>query len=149
MHSIGCSSTKTPFRLAQNRTALFLCRFCRRTSAKHTNVDYGAGTDGGHGRPLCQRCTTGTHCRHRSGSYRLESILSEYANIAYWGIVALLMIRLIMQLAGIIRLACRCRKIQIGNTSIHLLPKADGPFSFSTGFLSIRPRIRKRNSTKY
>lgn len=59
-----------------------------------------------------------------------KSILSEYANIAYWGIMALLMIRLIMQLAGIIRLTCRCRKIQIGNTSIHLLPKADGPFSF-------------------
>ncbi|MCR6508338.1 M56 family metallopeptidase [Bacteroides sp. KH569_7] len=59
-----------------------------------------------------------------------KSILSEYANIAYWGMVALLMIRLIMQLAGIIHLACRCRKIQIGNTSIHLLPKADGPFSF-------------------
>ena len=93
-------------------------------------MDYGAGTDGGHGRSLCQRCATGTHSRHRSGSDRLESILSEYANIAYWGIVALLMIRLIMQLAGIIRLTCRCRKIQIGNTSIHLLPKADGPFSF-------------------
>lgn len=59
-----------------------------------------------------------------------KSILSEYANIAYWGIAALLMIRLIVQLAGIIRLACQCRKIQIGNTSIHLLPKADGPFSF-------------------
>lgn len=59
-----------------------------------------------------------------------KSILSEYTNIAYWGIAALLMIRLIMQLAGIIRLTCRCRKIQIGNTSIHLLPKADGPFSF-------------------
>ena len=60
------------FRLAQNRTALFLCRFCRRTSAEHTNVDYGAGTDGGHGRPLCQRCAAGTHSRHRSGSDRLE-----------------------------------------------------------------------------
>ena len=59
-----------------------------------------------------------------------KSILSEYANIAYWGIAALLMIRLVMQLAGIIRLACRCRKVQIGNTNIHLLPKADGPFSF-------------------
>ena len=59
-----------------------------------------------------------------------KNILSGYANIAYWGIAALLMIRLVMQLAGIIRLACRCRKIQIGNTSIHLLPKADGPFSF-------------------
>ena len=59
-----------------------------------------------------------------------KSILSEYANIAYWGIAALLMIRLVMQLAGIIHLACRCRKVQIGNTNIHLLPKADGPFSF-------------------
>ena len=29
-----------------------------------------------------------------------KSILSEYANIAYWGIVALLMIRLIMQTGG-------------------------------------------------
>ena len=72
MHSIGYSSTKTRFRLAQNRTALFLCRFRRRTFAEHTNVDYGAGTDGSHGRPLCQRCTAGTHSRHRSGSDRLE-----------------------------------------------------------------------------
>ena len=48
-----------------------------------------------------------------------KSILSEYANIAYWGIVALLMIRLVMQLAGIIHLACRCRKVQIGNTNIY------------------------------
>ena len=55
------------------RTALlFLCRFRRRTFAEHTNVDYGAGTDGSHGRPLCQRCTAGTHSRHRSGSDRLE-----------------------------------------------------------------------------
>ena len=58
-----------------------------------------------------------------------KSILSEYANIAYWGIAALLMIRLVMQLAGIIRLACRCRKVQIGNTNIHLLPK-QRTFSF-------------------
>ena len=47
-----------------------------------------------------------------------KSILSEYANIAYWGIVALLMIRLVMQLAGIIHLACRCRKVQIDATKL-------------------------------
>ena len=39
-----------------------------------------------------------------------KSILSEYANIAYWGIAALLMIRLVVQLAGIIRLANRQHK---------------------------------------
>ena len=54
----------------------------------------------------------------------------EYASIAYWGVVAFLSIRFTIQLAGIIRLAYQCRKIQIGNTNIHLLPKADGPFSF-------------------
>lgn len=59
-----------------------------------------------------------------------KSVISTYVHIAYWGVVALLMMRLVLQLASIIRLACRCRKIEIGNTSVHLLPKADGPFSF-------------------
>lgn len=59
-----------------------------------------------------------------------KNLILEYANIAYWGVVAFLAIRFTIQLAGIIRLAYQCRKIQIGNTNIHLLPKADGPFSF-------------------
>lgn len=59
-----------------------------------------------------------------------KSIILEYAGMAYWGIVALLVMRFLVQLAGIIRLACRCRKVQIGDTNIHLLPKAAGPFSF-------------------
>lgn len=63
-----------------------------------------------------------------------KSILSEYANIAYWGIAALLMIRLVMQLAGIIRLACRCRKVQIGNTIYICFPKQTDLSPFSTGF---------------
>lgn len=59
-----------------------------------------------------------------------KNLILEYASIAYWGVVAFLSIRFTIQLAGIIRLAYQCRKIQIGNTNIHLLPKADGPFSF-------------------
>ena len=59
-----------------------------------------------------------------------KSIILEYAGIAYWVIVALLVTRFMVQLAGIIRLACRCRKVQIGDSTIHLLPRADGPFSF-------------------
>ena len=59
-----------------------------------------------------------------------KNLILEYANIAYWGVVAFLAIRFTIQLAGIIRLAYQCRKIQIGHTNIHLLPKADGPFSF-------------------
>ena len=59
-----------------------------------------------------------------------KNLILEYASIAYWGVVAFLAIRFTIQLAGIIRLAYQCRKMQIGDTNIHLLPKADGPFSF-------------------
>lgn len=59
-----------------------------------------------------------------------KSLILEYATIAYWIIVALLAMRFVIQLAGIIRLAYQCRKIQIGDSTIHLLPRADGPFSF-------------------
>ena len=59
-----------------------------------------------------------------------KNLILEYASIAYWGVVAFLAIRFTIQLAGIIRLAYQCRKMQIGDANIHLLPKADGPFSF-------------------
>ena len=44
--------------------------------------------------------------------------------------VIVLAIRFFIQLAGIIRLAFRCRKAKIGNTNVHLLRQASGPFSF-------------------
>lgn len=59
-----------------------------------------------------------------------KSILATVARASYWGIVALLLVRFAGQLAGIVRLACRCRKVQIGGASIYLLPRAGGPFSF-------------------
>lgn len=59
-----------------------------------------------------------------------KSIILEYANIAYWGIMALLILRFFIQLFGIIRLAYRCRKEQISGANIYLLSKAEGPFSF-------------------
>lgn len=59
-----------------------------------------------------------------------KNLILEYASIAYWGVVAFLAIRFTIQLAGIIRLAYQYRKMQIGDANIHLLPKADGPFSF-------------------
>lgn len=59
-----------------------------------------------------------------------KGMLLEYTGIVYWAIAALLAARFTMQLAGIIRLACRCNKRQIGGSTVHVLPKADGPFSF-------------------
>ncbi len=59
-----------------------------------------------------------------------KTLLLQTAGFIYWGGVALLAIRLLIQLAGIIRLAFRCRKTRIENTNVHLLKQAGGPFSF-------------------
>ena len=59
-----------------------------------------------------------------------KSILLQTAGFVYWGGVALLAGPFLVQLAGIIRLAFRSRKTKIGNTNVHLLKQADGPFSF-------------------
>ena len=50
-----------------------------------------------------------------------KSILLQTAGFVYWGGVALLAGRFLVQLAGIIRLAFRSRKTKIGNTNVHLL----------------------------
>lgn len=59
-----------------------------------------------------------------------KSLLLQTVGFAYWGMVIVLAIRFFIQLAGIIRLAFRCRKAKIGNTNVHLLRQASGPFSF-------------------
>ncbi len=59
-----------------------------------------------------------------------KAILLQTAGFIYWGGVALLAARFLIQLAGIIRLAFRSRKTKIGNTNVHLLKQASGPFSF-------------------
>ena len=57
-------------------------------------------------------------------------MIRKAATFAYWGGVAFLIIRFFIQLAGIIRLACRCRTVRIGGSNIHLLSREGGPFSF-------------------
>lgn len=59
-----------------------------------------------------------------------KAILLQTAGFVYWGGVALLAARFLIQLAGIIRLAFRSWKTKIGNTNVHLLKQASGPFSF-------------------
>lgn len=50
--------------------------------------------------------------------------------VAYWLVAALLALRFLFQLAGIVRLARRCPTQKIDGTTVHLLPRAEGPFSF-------------------
>lgn len=59
-----------------------------------------------------------------------KTLLLQTVSFAYWGMVIVLAIRFFIQLAGIIRLAFRCQKAKIGNTNVHLLRQASGPFSF-------------------
>ncbi|WP_291528365.1 M56 family metallopeptidase [Bacteroides sp. UBA939] len=59
-----------------------------------------------------------------------KALLLKSADFIYWGVVALLAIRLLIQLSGIIRLVFRCRKIRMGNSNVHLLKQPEGPFSF-------------------
>lgn len=59
-----------------------------------------------------------------------KTLLLEITGFIYWGVVALLAARLLIQLASIIRLALRCRTARIRNANVHLLKQASGPFSF-------------------
>ena len=59
-----------------------------------------------------------------------KQLLVQGIDIVYWLVVALLALRFVVQLAGIFRLARRCSVQEIDGTTVHLLPRAEGPFSF-------------------
>lgn len=59
-----------------------------------------------------------------------KQLLVQGIGIVYWLVVVLLALRFVVQLAGIFRLARRCSVQEIDGTTVHLLPRAEGPFSF-------------------
>lgn len=59
-----------------------------------------------------------------------ENIISSCASFIYWGILFILIIRFLIQLTGIIRLAFKCRTTQINGSTLYLLNRPGGPFSF-------------------
>lgn len=59
-----------------------------------------------------------------------KQLLADGIGIAYWLVVALLTARFLVQLTGIIRLGRRCPTQKINDTTVHLLPRPEGPFSF-------------------
>jgi len=59
-----------------------------------------------------------------------KQLLADGVGIAYWLVVALLAARFLVQLTGIIRLGRRCPTQKIDDTTVHLLPRPEGPFSF-------------------
>ena len=59
-----------------------------------------------------------------------KQLLADGIGIAYWLVVALLAARFLVQLTGIIRLGRRCPTQKIDDTTVHLLPRPEGPFSF-------------------
>lgn len=59
-----------------------------------------------------------------------RQLVTDGIVVAYWLVAALLALRFLVQLAGIVRLARRCPTQKIDGTTVHLLPRAEGPFSF-------------------
>lgn len=59
-----------------------------------------------------------------------KQLLADGIGIVYWLVVALLAARFLVQLTGIIRLGRRCPTQKIDDTTVHLLPRPEGPFSF-------------------
>lgn len=59
-----------------------------------------------------------------------KQLLADGIGITYWLVVALLAARFLVQLTGIIRLGRRCPTQKIDDTTVHLLPRPEGPFSF-------------------
>lgn len=59
-----------------------------------------------------------------------KQLLADGIGIVYWLVVALLTARFLVQLTGIIRLGRRCPTQKIDDTTVHLLPRPEGPFSF-------------------
>lgn len=59
-----------------------------------------------------------------------RQLLADGIVVAYWLVAALLALRFLVQLAGIVRLARRCPTQKIDGTTVHLLPRPEGPFSF-------------------
>ena len=59
-----------------------------------------------------------------------KQLMADGIGIVYRAGVILLAARFLMQLAGIVRLARHCPTRKIDDTTVHLLPRAEGPFSF-------------------
>lgn len=59
-----------------------------------------------------------------------RQLMADGIVFAYWLVAALLALRFLFQLAGIVRLARRCPTQKIDGTTVHLLPRTEGPFSF-------------------
>lgn len=59
-----------------------------------------------------------------------KNLLLSYGSWFYWGVVALLLVRFMVQLSSILLLAYRCKRIDIHGTTVCRLDKPAGPFSF-------------------
>ena len=57
-------------------------------------------------------------------------LMADGIGMAYWAVAVLLAVRFFAQLVGIFRLARRCPTQKIDGTTVHLLPRPEGPFSF-------------------
>lgn len=75
-------------------------------------------------------------------AFTWKSFISSSLMYLYWGVLTLLIARFLVQLFAIIRLAINSPTSFIKGTKVHLLKKAQGPFSFF-GWIFIHPDMHK------
>lgn len=59
-----------------------------------------------------------------------QELLPQVMSATYWGVVLILSLRFLIQLASIIRLRLRSHKASIEGRQVYLLTKENSPFSF-------------------
>lgn len=74
-----------------------------------------------------------------------QELLPQVMSATYWGVVLILSLRFLVQLASIIRLRLRSHKALIEGRQVYLLTKESSPFSFG-GYSSIPKHTRRAKS---
>ncbi|MDR1918906.1 MAG: hypothetical protein LBQ65_04575 [Tannerellaceae bacterium] len=70
----------------------------------------------------------------QAASIDWQASLLKLASLAYWAVVALLFLRLAMQLGRILRLMFTSKRALIENVKVYVLDQPSGPFSFCLAF---------------
>lgn len=76
-----------------------------------------------------------------------KALITTAFKLLYWGIAALLFMRFMGQLMGIIKLRMRSKSQYIGNTKVYLLSQPTGPFSFFK-WIFINPQMHVSKETE-
>ncbi len=77
-----------------------------------------------------------------------QELLPQVMSATYWGVVLILSLRFLIQLASIIHLRLRSHKVSIEGRQVYLLTKENSPFSFFRWIFLYPKHTRRVKSAK-